>query len=107
MSQVAELHCEDTIILTSMNFLQDILSSGTIHCMGCGLHEDSSASHFPLVEYISLNHKMLFHYHWFLSICLVFLMTRTQTQKLCFCYFHSTFVLTHSENIQMQQVYKK
>lgn len=47
--------------------------------MGCGFQEDSFASHFPLVECLSLNYKMLFHYHWFLSTCLVFLMTDTQT----------------------------
>lgn len=75
----AELPSEDTITLTSMNFLQDRLSLGTIHCMGCGLHENSSASRFPLVECISLNHKMLFHYHWFLATSLVFLVTYTQT----------------------------
>lgn len=79
MPQVAELPSEDSITLASTNLLQDRLSSGTIHSMGCGLREDSSASRFPLVECLSLNHKMLFHYHWFLSTSLVFLVTYTQT----------------------------
>lgn len=41
---IVECCCEDTNTLIRMNFLQHTFSSGTLHCMGYGFHEERSTS---------------------------------------------------------------
>lgn len=65
-------------------------------------------SSFALVECISLNHKMLFHYQWFLSTCLAFLTAYTnKPRNSAFVIFILQLYLIYLENKQMQQVHKK